>query len=200
MAKLTDKRRAVMDEMMRDTVYAAAIEVVLEHGIAGLTMERLAKTAEVSRATLYNYFRDRDDVLVYIGDRLIEPLMERISEIAESTLEPRDKMIGIGEVVLRYVDENRSIVLSIYDRETTEGARREAQKDRREAFRTLIGKVIQEGIDGGRLRSVDVARASEIYLGALLGIVDAILDRNEFLPPEDTYPHLASIILRGLER
>jgi AcrR family transcriptional regulator len=199
MAKLMDKRRAVMDEMMRDTVYEAAIEVLLEHGIAALTMERLAKTAGVSRATLYNYFRDRDDVLVYIGDRIVGPLMEAVVGIADGDLDPQDKLAKIGEAVLRYVDENRSIILSIYDRETAEGSRREAQKRRREAFRALIGGVIREGIESGQFRKVDVARASDIYLGALEGIVDAMVDRSEFLPPEETFPHLASIILRGLE-
>lgn len=199
MAKLTDKRRAVMDEMMRDAVYEAAVEVLLEHGIAALTMERLAKTAEVSRATLYNYFRDRDDVLVYIGDRIIGPLMAALVETADGKLEPQDKIARIGEVVLRYVDENRSIISSLYDRETAEGARREAQKRRREAFRALIGRVIQEGMDGGQFRSVDIARTSEIYLGALEGMVEAMVDRDEFLPPEESFPHLASVILRGLE-
>jgi hypothetical protein len=125
--------------------------------------------------------------------------MERVARIAEGDLEPQEKIARIGEAVLRYADENRSIILSIYDRETAEGARREAQQQRRDAFRALIGGIIQEGIDGGQFRNVDVARASEVYLGALMGIVDAMVDRNEFLPPENTFPHLASIILRGLE-
>jgi AcrR family transcriptional regulator len=199
MAKLTEKRRAVMDEIMRDAVYDAARKVLLEHGIAALTMERLARTAGVSRATLYNYFRDRDDVLVYIGDRLIGPLMGELVGITNGGLEPKDKLAGMAEVALRYVDENRSILLSIYDKETAEGARKEAQIERREAFRALFARVIQDGIDRGQFRSVDAVRASEIFVGALEGMVDAMVDRNEFLPPEKTFPHIVSILLRGLE-
>jgi len=198
MAKFSEKRKAAVDEMLRDAVYDAAVKVLLDQGIAALTMERLAGLAGVSRATLYNYFRDRDDVVIYVEDRIIAPLSRQMSVIIGSEAEPREKLAELAEAALHYVDENRAILLSIYDRETVEGARREAQIRRREAFRELFASVIQEGIDRGQFRPVAVARAAEIFEGGLLGLVDAMVDRDKFLPPEETVPHFVSIFLEGI--
>jgi AcrR family transcriptional regulator len=200
MSKFSEKRKAAVDEMLRDTVYEAATKVLLDQGIAALTMERLAGLAGVSRATLYNYFRDRDDLIIYVEDRIIAPLGKQMRGIMRSDVEPRDKLAGLAEAALRYVDENRGILLSIYDKETVEGARREAQIRRREAFRTMFAGVIQEGVDQSQFRQVDVARASEMFEGGLIGLIDAMVDRNTFLPPEETVPHFVSIFLHGISK
>jgi AcrR family transcriptional regulator len=198
MAKFSEKRKAAVDEMLRDAVYDAAVKVLLDQGIAALTMERLAGLAGVSRATLYNYFRDRDDIVIYVEDRIIEPLDRQMREIISSETEPGEKLAALAEAALRYVDENRGILLSIYDRETVEGARREAQIRRREAFRHIFARVIQEGVDSGQFKPVEVARAAEIFEGGLLGLVDAMVDRDKFLPPKETVPHFVSIFLEGI--
>jgi AcrR family transcriptional regulator len=200
MSKFSEKRKAAVDEMLRDTVYEAAVKVLLDQGIGALTMERLAGLAGVSRATLYNYFRDRDDLVIYVEDRIIAPLREQMGTIMHSDAEPRDKLRGLAEAALRYLDQHRGILLSVYDKETVEGARREAQIQRREAFRELFANVIQEGIDSGQFRQVHVARAAEIFEGGLLGLVDGMVDRNSFLPPEETVPHFVSIFLHGINK
>jgi AcrR family transcriptional regulator len=198
MTKFSDKRKAVVDEMMHDAVYEAAVKLLLDQGISALTMERLAGLAGVSRATLYNYFRDRDDVIIYVEERIVAPLRRQALEIMRSDAEPRDKLARLAEAALDYIDEHRGIILNIYDKETVEGARREAQIERREAFRELFATVIQEGVDCGQFRPVDVARAAEIFEGGLMGLIDAMVDRGRFLPPGETVPHFVSIFLEGI--
>jgi AcrR family transcriptional regulator len=200
MSNISDKRRAAVDGVMRDSVCEAAVKVLLDHGIAGLTMERLACVAGVSRATLYNYFKDRDDLIIHVEDRIIEPLRKQMLGIMRSGAEPREQLAELAGAALRYVDENRGILLSIYDKETVDGARRDAQIRRREAFRGLFSSVIQKGIDCGQFRPVDAARAGEIFEGGLMGLVDAMVDRASFLPPEETVPHFVSIFLEGINK
>lgn len=46
-----------------------AVEMIAKQGLDGLSMQKLAASAHVSPATLYLYFKDRDDLIlqVYIG-------------------------------------------------------------------------------------------------------------------------------------
>jgi AcrR family transcriptional regulator len=199
MNKFSEKRKAAVDEAMREAVCDSAIKLLVESGLGALTMERLARSVGVSRATLYNYFRDRDDLLIYVGDRLFEPLRRQLADIAAGDAAPSDKLSLLAEASLRYVDENRSIILNVYDKETVEGARRQAQIRRREALREIFAATIREGIEKGQFRKVDAARAAEVFEGGLVGLVDAMMDRGEFLAPEDTVPHFVSIFLHGIE-
>ncbi len=81
----TDPHAAVLSERRTRTVHSilgAAMRIVEEEGIAGLSMSNLAQRAGVSRQTLYNYFPDVDAVLrglAEMGDAGTEDLAARLS-------------------------------------------------------------------------------------------------------------------------
>ncbi|MFK7922040.1 MAG: TetR/AcrR family transcriptional regulator [Bacteroidia bacterium] len=51
------------DKKKEQAVEAAAIQLINQHGIEGLSMSKLAKLAGVSPATLYIYYTNKDDLL-----------------------------------------------------------------------------------------------------------------------------------------
>jgi AcrR family transcriptional regulator len=57
---------------------AAAKELLAKSGISGTNMIEIADRAQVSRASLYNHFRDKDEVFL----ALVESELERISTLA----------------------------------------------------------------------------------------------------------------------
>lgn len=76
--------RALSDKRSRTVhgILGAAMGIVTEEGVAGLSMSALAQRAGVSRQTLYNYFPDIEAVLaalVELGDEGGAELAERMS-------------------------------------------------------------------------------------------------------------------------
>ena len=53
-----DKEKAIKEK---------AIEMIVKYGFDGLSMHKLAKAAGVSPATIYIYFKDRDDLIIQAG-------------------------------------------------------------------------------------------------------------------------------------
>lgn len=47
----------------RSQILAAAASLVAEGGLRAVTMAALARRAKVAKATVYNHFRDRDEIL-----------------------------------------------------------------------------------------------------------------------------------------
>jgi AcrR family transcriptional regulator len=56
----------------RDSLLDGALSVVERDGVRGLTMSSVARRAGVAKATLYNHFRTKDDVLVALVLREVE--------------------------------------------------------------------------------------------------------------------------------
>lgn len=56
-------KRAEKAEATRKALFAAAIEVVGEHGYAGTSVARITERARVAQGTFYNYFESRQDLL-----------------------------------------------------------------------------------------------------------------------------------------
>ncbi|MEO7544824.1 MAG: TetR/AcrR family transcriptional regulator, partial [Terrimesophilobacter sp.] len=63
----------------RDTIEEAAAELFLEQSYAGTTIDEITQRAGVSRATFFNYFASKGDLLWIDADHAIERLDERLN-------------------------------------------------------------------------------------------------------------------------
>jgi TetR/AcrR family transcriptional repressor of multidrug resistance operon len=54
-----------------------AIDLVVKEGLDGFSMQKLAKAARVSPATLYIYYKDREDLILQISFEISHQLMEQ---------------------------------------------------------------------------------------------------------------------------
>ena len=55
------------DEHKESLVKEKAIELIVKEGLDGFSMQKLAKQAKVSPATLYIYYKDKEDLLIQLG-------------------------------------------------------------------------------------------------------------------------------------
>jgi len=72
------------DEQKEQTIRKKAIEMIVEQGFDGFSMQKLAKAASVSPGTLYIYFKDRNDLIM----QLWEGEMERMSDAILENFDP----------------------------------------------------------------------------------------------------------------
>ena len=77
---IEEHRRAVREATL-DTTAA----LVAEHGLAAVTMSRIARETGIGRATLYKYFPDVESILVAWHQRNIA---RHLAELAESAAKP----------------------------------------------------------------------------------------------------------------
>jgi AcrR family transcriptional regulator len=60
------------DENKIEAIYRQALEMVVNEGFEGLSMQKLAKAAGVSPATIYIYFKDKEDLLLQLHKRELD--------------------------------------------------------------------------------------------------------------------------------
>jgi hypothetical protein len=64
------------DEHKELLIRRKAIEMIVEHGLDGFGVNKLAKAAGVSPATIYIYYKDKDDLIVQVGMEVANHMME----------------------------------------------------------------------------------------------------------------------------
>ena len=60
------------DENKIEAIYREALRMVVDEGFEGLSMQRLAKAAGISPATIYIYFKDKEDLLLQLHRRELD--------------------------------------------------------------------------------------------------------------------------------
>lgn len=85
-------RRAV-----RDATLDATAALVLEHGLASVTMSRIAEETGIGRATLYKYFPDVEAILLAWHDRQVGAHLEQLTAIRDEASGAHERLTAVLE-------------------------------------------------------------------------------------------------------
>lgn len=75
------RRSSQTPDQIRESILTAAAEIVEEKGLLGLSAREIARRIGYSPGTIYNVFRDLDDVLFTIEARMLDALAARIATV-----------------------------------------------------------------------------------------------------------------------
>lgn len=99
------------DPRKEEALVRATIQLVNEIGFAASSVSKIAKAANVSPATIYTYFENKDDLII----RTYQDIMERMSENFFSELDKdlpiKDALHGIWKNMYHYISKNREAYL-----------------------------------------------------------------------------------------
>jgi len=65
----------------KDIIAEKAIEIIINKGLSKLTMDEVAKACDYSKGTLYNYYSNKDNLIVSAFIKLINKFTYRIEDI-----------------------------------------------------------------------------------------------------------------------
>jgi AcrR family transcriptional regulator len=208
MGSLSEKRKAAVETMMKETIYEAAVTILLQYGLEGLTMDRVAEAAEMAKGTLYNYFQDKKFLQLYIFAKVSEPFNQQLSTIHRSNISPQEKLVKIMEVIFHGFEKNRQILVilsegRIYNlKEYSKQLAKIPEFSGYEATKEPIGKVIElvvrEGIQTKQFHAFDPQFATDIILGAVTSVIDRQIQNELPRTTEENVTQLIRFLMGGL--
>jgi AcrR family transcriptional regulator len=184
MEKLTDRRKSVTEQLMRDAIRESAESVLAEVGFAELTMGRVAKRAGVSKGTLYNYFRDKDALILEVADAAFAPLHARLDELFANPADIVQTLFEAIRSIFRHIEDRRGLGQVFCGGELSPAVNAEFRRGDLRQLQNLTG-VFQRAQERGLLRAscCDPAMAARMLLAALRGLVEERMRYVDDCPP-----------------
>ena len=183
MPRYTQKMREMMTESIRNDVCSTGIDLLCEGGWEAFTTENIARRLNVSRGVLYNYFRDKNDILYAIARSSISDLCDKLEEIAANGRSSSERMIEMARYIVGTFHEKRK-----YHRAIMENV--PPPKDSSHPIivgylrrQTIIEGVIRDGVASGEFRDVDLSAAVILFNGAIHNICMLSDFRDELIDP-----------------
>ncbi len=138
-------------------------------GFDATSIRQIVAEARVTKPVLYYYFKNKRDLFLSLLEEAVAPLCDEVERIASGDGTPRDRMVEIIAAVLRFVekrpDEFRLLHRAVERREREVQVL--AQKYFRRNFQAISG-VLQEGVDRGDFRSLNVPQATFSVIAILI--------------------------------
>jgi TetR/AcrR family transcriptional regulator len=157
------ERREEEKERRRAEMVDAAEELYAEVGWDDVTMDRVAKSARLSRALLYVYFRDKNDLLQAITERALLELRERFVAAAAAHPLGIDQVEAIGRAYVQFQQDKpyRFDACSRFHAHQTAGdSANDACTAASDAVMTVIVKALLQGQSDGSIRK-DIGNPAE---------------------------------------
>lgn len=99
------ERREEEKERRRAEILDAAEALYAKKGWDALTVDQVARSARLSRALVYVYFRDKEELLFAIGERAMRLLRDHFRAAAAGHELGMDKVEAIGRAYMAYAYE-----------------------------------------------------------------------------------------------
>jgi TetR/AcrR family transcriptional regulator len=150
------ERREEEKERRRAEMVDAAEELYAKVGWDAVTMDQVAKSARLSRALLYVYFRDKNELLLAITERCLRDLRERFVAAAGSHAKGIDQVQAIGRAYVLFQQEMpyRFDACSRFHAHQAEGnAAEDACAAAGDAVMAVIVGALRQGQADGTIRS-----------------------------------------------
>src|SRR5437867_1569159 len=98
-------RKQRQKQEMKDLILESAMKLFLEEGFGNVSLRRIAENIEYSPATIYLYFKDKDEILFALHTAGFEELYRRQLAIPASK-DPLKRLRKHGEAYIRFALEN----------------------------------------------------------------------------------------------
>lgn len=182
------RRKKEPRSVHRENIVSAASVLFMERGIAATSMDDIAKAAGYSKATLYVYFENKEEIVGILVLNSMKKLYDYISSalIQHETTKARYDFICRG--LVQYQEEFPFYFKMVLDKINIDFENKEYLPEERETYQ--IGEEINEkiknfllsGMEKGDLRGdLDIMPAIFNFWGMLSGIIQLAANKEEYI-------------------
>lgn len=186
----------------REKLIDVARQLFAHKGVEKTTMNDIASASDKGRRTIYTYFKSKREIFNAVVTREANIITERLAQLPDTPLQPEEKLMNFIFTRFDAVKEVLSRSGSLHtnflpDTRRIERVRRACRPQETE----ILKKILQEGIDSGKFRAMQVDKTTEFLLMILQGLDLHYIRGNFFnigIDKEELHKYLTNFVMNGI--
>jgi AcrR family transcriptional regulator len=152
------ERKEREKEQRREDILDAAQRVFFEKGLAVATMDDIAETAELSKGTLYLYYKSKEDLYLTVMMRGMQILYDAFNDVEHGSSSPAQLLVRLSETYLTFFNNHRDYFRMMHYLQSPQFHKQISDDVKQscsilnQRIWTLVNGMLQRCIDGGLLR------------------------------------------------
>jgi AcrR family transcriptional regulator len=205
------ERRKREKRMRQRMIQDAALELFMQKGFYTVKMEDISEKAELSIATIYIYFKSKDELYASLIDIALEYLYDRIKVVHENeTLQAIDKFMGYQKAMYNTYREHPTILriiihIQLYDTLKTLDPKLLAHlNEKGRQIIDIFSGTYEEGVEQGAFKEGHGVVHADILWAIFTGLAlwedskKKIDERKDFF--KETLARAFEVFCQGIQR
>jgi len=198
------KERKEKEKVARiEMILSAAKRVFSRKGYEATTMEDIASEAGFGKASLYFYFKGKEEVFLSLIKDGLKGQKKLLKEVMSSQLSNVERLEAVLSKFFEYVQENREFMRIVHSESqklyatTLRKVRSSIIKEHRKTMEG-IASIVRDGIKSGEFRKVEPTLAAASFMGIIRSVIFDWFVRDDKSLLDRYKPMVMDIFLKGI--
>lgn len=173
MSSFSEKQKHLKEQAAQEAIYEATLKVIShQQGSDSLKMQDIAETAGIATGTLYNYFKNKVELLTFVDDRLHSVILDRMECVTDSEFPPDEKLRSMVREIFAFFKDYH-IVFDLAEKFGTKTQIPKARKqDGLNQARSCITRILSDGMARQYFRNVEATMTAKHFFSAIIGVIE----------------------------
>ncbi|OQB20476.1 MAG: DNA-binding transcriptional repressor FabR [Firmicutes bacterium ADurb.Bin182] len=162
----------------------AAKTIIIAEGVESVSVRRVADAAGYSYPTLYNYFKDLNELLWETRQYMIREMTMEMPQKMDFAVEDKEGIKKVFKTYIEYYLENPNIFKFFYFHHLIDPGKKPEKANEEPDFGAMWNEVFKCFVSSGKLRERDVEAAAKTLIYAIHGMLTLSFSGNGDLGEE----------------
>lgn len=180
----------------REEIVGIALRLIAENGFQKTSMREIAVLANMGKSSLYDFFKTKDEIVVYAVEKEIEETIQKVHGIIADESSPEQCLRKIMLNHLGVPKQYRTVLMWLNtESDYLEEEYRKRLKTARYAYQDIIKSVIEDGVTSSIFRKTDADLMARLLINSVIAIV---YTSRPSASPEKMLDETMNIFLHGI--
>lgn len=185
--------------MKEEQIIKSAKELFLKYGYKKVSMSEIAENANITKRTLYSYFKDKDDILNYIIEEEITNMKQIIDEIEKEDLPFLKKVHKTILKIFEYKKQKQLLTILTQEYKKMQNPKlNEKLKRFDENIQDYIKERVHYAMENGYIKKSDPDIISFIIYKIYIALVFEWEENNDELDEKKITDNIMHVLSEGL--
>lgn len=182
------RRKKELQSVHRKNIATAAEKLFMSKGIANTSMNDIAAAAGYSKATLYVYFKNKEELVGVLVLESMQKLHDYISLAIEKNRETEECYMEICHALLQYQEEYPFYFQMVLENIKIDYESTEFLPEEKETFligeqiNGLLAAFLQKGMETGKIRrDIQILPTIFSFWGMTSGLIQIATNKEEYI-------------------
>ena len=183
-------------EARREEIVGVTLRLVAENGFQKTSMREIAVLANMGKSSLYDFFKTKDEIIVYAVEKIIEETIQKFQKIIADEASPEQCLRKIMRNHLEVPKQYRTVLMWVNtESDHLEEEYRKRLKAMHYKYQDIIKSVIENGESAGIFRKTDAGLLTRLLINSVMAIV---YTSRPSASPEIMLDETMNIFLHGI--
>jgi len=199
------ERKAREKEELKQQILDAARELFVREGYESVSMRKIADKIEYSPASIYTYFKDKDEILDCLCEETFAHLhAHKLAALQEMKGDPLELLKKGMETYIRFgLEHPDHYIVTFILKPPHHGQAEHCQTRKVQAGQRCFGdmrNVVRRSIEEGKIKNADVEETSQALWAGIHGLTALLITqpRFPFVERERLIKRTIEILVRGV--